>query len=209
MYRRKRSRARMFLRYGRKSIVLAAALVIAITGAVGGTLAWLIDDTDPITNTFTYGDINIELDETDADGDEDPDNNTYEMYPGVTIEKDPRVTVLADSKDSWLFVKLEESENFDEFLVYAIADGWTALDGEEGVYYRTTTESDQDQVFEVLEGNQVKVKESVTKDMLNALNANGENNYPTLTITAYAVQLDSIATAGEAWALVEADAANG
>lgn len=212
MYRRNRIWQTMILRYGKKALVLAAAFAVLITGAVSGTMAWLIDNTDPITNTFTYGDINITLKESDSntDGDNNPNTNSYEMIPGAVIAKDPLVTVLADSKDSWLFVKLDESDNFDDFLEYTIADGWTKLEGEEGVYWRHTTESEDDQEFAVLEGNQVKVKESVTKQQLNALNAGDASNYPTLTITAYAVQYDegieSIATAEDAWALAEADA---
>lgn len=211
MYRRKSFWKTVLLRYGKKSLVLAAAFAVLITGAVSGTLAWLIDNTAPITNTFTYGDINIKLEETDSDGDNDPNNNSYVMMPGAVIAKDPKVTVLAGSKDSWLFVKLDKSENFDDFLEYTMADGWTALAGEEGVYYRQTTENEQAQEFAVIKDNQVKVKESVTKEMLNALNAGETSNYPTLTITAYAVQydetLESINTVEEAWALAEADAA--
>lgn len=211
MYRRNRFWRTVILRYGKKPLVLAAAFAVLITGAVSGTLAWMIDNTNPITNTFTYGDINIKLEETDADHDGDANNNSYEMMPGAIIGKDPKVTVLAGSKDSWLFVKLDASENFDDFLAYTIADGWTALEGETGVYHRQTSESADAQEFAVLKDNQVNVKDGVTKEMLNALNATGETSaYPTLTITAYAVQRDdqieAIDTVEEAWALAKADA---
>lgn len=176
------------------TLILAAALLL--TGVVGGTVAWLIDRTDPVVNTFTYGDINIDLEETPTpDDDDDPDTNEYEMIPGEEITKDPKVTVNTDSKASWLFVKLVKSANFDDFMEYTIADGWTQLKDAQGndvpgVYFREVGEVvSEDVVYEVIKDNKVHVKETVTKEMLNALDPQGTAaTYPTLTVTAYAVQ---------------------
>ena len=190
---------------GSKLVLMLLAVIFVLCGIIGGTVAWLIADTDPVVNTFIYGDINITLEETDADGDGNPDANEYPMVPGNAIEKDPKVTVLANSENAWLFVKLEKSANFDDFMTYEIADGWTALDGVTGVYYRTVDKATSDAEFIVLKDNTVNVKGEVTKEMLNALDANGASNYPTLTVTAYAVQRDSnIATAADAWAKIPA-----
>lgn len=175
-------------------LILVAALLL--TGVVGGTLAWLIDKTEPVVNTFTYGDINIDLEETPTpDDDDNPDTNEYEMIPGEEITKDPKLTVSTDSKASWLFVKLEKSQNFDDFMEYEIADGWFPLADEQGniitgVYFREQIEvTGDDVVLEVIKDNKVRVKETVTKEMLNALDPEGADaTYPTLTVTAYAVQ---------------------
>ncbi len=192
---------------GAKLFVMLLSLTLVLCAIIGGTAAWLITNTDPVVNTFTYGDINIDLTETDTnkDGDGDPNTNLYPMLPGNAIAKDPKVTVFANSEDSWLFVKLEKSVNFDDFMTYEIADGWTALDGVDGVYYRTVDKAETDVEFNVLkpdaDNNTVYVKDTVTKEMLNALDANGASNYPKLTVTAYAVQRDSnINTAVDAWA---------
>lgn len=166
--------------------VIAIALVLCCV--VGGSLAWLVDQTTPVTNTFTVGDINIDLTETTTD---------YKMVPGNTIAKDPTVTVKAGSEASWLFVKVTESANFDDFMTYAIADGWTALAGVDGVYYRQVPATTADTTFAVLKDNTVSVKDTVTKEQLNALTA---DTYPTLTFQAYAVQSDNVATAADAWA---------
>lgn len=188
---------------GSKLVLMLLAVTFVLCGIIGGTVAWLIADTDPVVNTFTYGDINITIEETDADGDGNPDANEYPMVPGNPIEKDPKVTVLANSENAWLFVKLEKSVNFDDFMTYEIASGWTALDGVTGVYYRTVDKSASNAEFIVLKDNTVNVKGEVTKEMLNALDANGASNYPTLTVTAYAVQRDSnITTAADAWAKI-------
>ncbi len=192
-----------------KALLLAGVIALGANAAVGGTLAWLISKTDSAVNTFTYGDINIDLDESDSgDNDGDPTTNTYDMVPGNSITKDPLITVEADSEDCWLFVKLDKSANFDDFMEYAVAEGWTALTGNDGVYYREVTKSDEVQQFYVLEGNQVTVSPDVTKEMLNALDAvEGEETYPTLTVSAYAVQRDAaieaIDTVEEAWALAQ------
>lgn len=187
----------------KKALALSAVAVIALSSTVGGTIAWLITKSDSAVNTFTYGDINIELTETDTDGDGDPNNNTYEMIPGKSFEKDPLVTVLEDSEDCWLFVELNKSDNFDAFMTYAMAEGWTALEGNDGIYYREVAGSEDAQEFGIIADNTVTVSGDVTKAMLNELDTVG---YPTLTVTAYAVQRDGdiedIDTAAEAWALV-------
>ena len=192
---------------GKNLVLLIVSIALILCSVIGGTLAWLVTETKPVVNTFTYGDINITLHETDTnkDGDNDPNTNTYPMIPGHTITKDPKVTFKANSEDAWLFVKLEKSQNFDDFMTYEIADGWTELDTVDGVYYREVSKADTDAMFTVLKGDaenpdgKVTVKGEVTKEMLNALDNN--NNYPTLTVTAYAVQRDSnIATAADAWA---------
>ena len=188
---------------GTKAIVTSIALSLVVFSLIGGTIAWLVAKTAPVVNTFTYGDINITLKETDTDGDGDPNKNQYPMIPGNTIEKDPEVTFKANSENAWLFVKLEKSANFDTFMEYEMADGWLALTGVEGVYYREMAKSDQDVAFAVIKDDKVNVKGSVTKEMLNALDADGKSDYPTLTVTAYAVQRDeNIKTAADAWAKI-------
>ena len=119
------------------------------------------------------------------------------MVPGNKITKDPKVTVKANSEACWLFVKVEKSTNFDEFMTYGIADGWTKLDGVDGVYYREVDSPTDDTVFDVLKDNSVTVKTTVTKEQFNSLTSN-----PTLTFTAYACHKDNVSTATQAWNLV-------
>lgn len=171
----------------KKTLALVLALTLLVAGVVGGTLAWLTDQTAEVKNTFTVGDINIGLTETTTD---------YKMVPGNTIAKDPTVTVKAESEACWLFVKVTESENLDTFITYAIAEGWTKL--QDGVYYREVSASDADQTFPVLAGNAVTVNSDVTKEMLTAKDFAS----PTLTFKAYAVQKDNVASASDAWAKV-------
>ena len=183
-----------------KVVAALVALTLVCCFAIGGTIAWLVTETDPVVNTFTYGDINITLTETDTgDNDNNPNTNKYVMVPGHTITKDPKVTFKANSEDAWVFVKLEKTANFADFMIYEIADGWTALQGVDGVYYREVSKVAQDTEFTVIKDDTVTVKGEVTKEMLNALDANGESDYPKLIVTAYAVQKANINTVAEAW----------
>ena len=197
MYRSKYSRRRRRSAFGIKAFVLSLAVSLMVFSLIGGSIAWLMTETEPVKNVFTYGDIDITLEETTGE--------KYKMTPGKTLAKDPKITVLADSEDCWLFVKIEESavEKLSDYIEYSVADGWTALEGVPGVYYREVDNSAQNLTYSVLTDDQVRVKDSVTKEMLEKLD---DTNYPTLTFTGYAVQrdatIDAIDTAAEAWALV-------
>lgn len=186
----------------KRVIALALGCTVAFGCAVGGTLAWLTDSTDAVTNTFTTSDINITLDEKTGD--------YYKMVPGATLAKDPKVTVEANSEDCWLFVKVTENEGdwstlkgennddidvFDTLIKYNIAAGWTAVPDHAGYYYRTVSaNTTADQTFEILDGQVtvdgvtyngvVTIDDSVTKEMMNAITT----TQPTLTFTAAAIQ---------------------
>ena len=190
----------------KKSLALVLALAMIVVCVVGGTLAWLIATTGSVTNTFTYGDINIKLEETDATVAADGSaTKEFKMIPGYTIAKDPKVTVLADSEKCYLFVKVDKSANFDKFMTYDMAADWIALDGVDGVFYRVVETSTGNQTFSVLANDQVIVKDTVTKADMNALT---EATQPTLTFTAYACQYNSSNgthfDAADAWAKVGA-----
>lgn len=172
----------------KKTLALFLALALVLGGVIGGTMAWLTDKTPGIVNTFTDSDIEITLTETGAEN----NANSYKMVPGYTISKDPKVTVVKGSEKCYLFVKLEKSENFDSFLTYEIAAGWTQLTDAEGknvdgVYYRVVDTTGQGTPISVLKDDKVTVLGSVTKSMMDELR-DGKAEKPTLTVTAYASQ---------------------
>jgi hypothetical protein len=189
----------------KKGLILVLAMVMVVCISISATLAYLFVDTTPVENTFEYGDINITLDESkDLD---------LKMIPGKDITKDPKVTVLKNSEACWLFVMIEKSTNFDNFMEYTVATGWTQGDGTNvpaNVYYREVPAMTANTEFEVLDGNKVHVKEGVLKTALNAFDTdkNGELSegekaaLPKLTFTAYAVQKDNVTSVADAWELV-------
>jgi predicted ribosomally synthesized peptide with SipW-like signal peptide len=186
----------------KKTLITILATVLVCCCAVGGTLAWLMDKTDTVTNTFTVGDIEIELAETTGE--------FYKMIPGNTIAKDPKVSVLAESEACWLFVQVTKSANFDTYLTYGVRNGWNELadDGDGNalttVYYRTVTAEDAkngisyyllEQGTDTYANGYVTVKSDVTAAQLET----AETTQPTLAFTAYAVQKDNVADAAAAW----------
>lgn len=217
-----------------KALILTLSLVLMISATIGGTLAWLMDTDDAVTNTFTQSDIDIELDETTQQA----NNYQFQMIPGFTIAKDPKVTVKGGSEDCFLFVKIDETggnvevdsgtKSFGDFIQYNVITGasndallenetyWKPLgDSNPGVYYCKVKATEDDVEFPVIwydvndndtmdsgEENKVKVNDTVTKEMMDALKAN-TSQYPKLTFTAYAVQLYKSNgvefTAAEAW----------
>ena len=173
--------------------MLALTLVLAAYWAVGGTAAWLAAKSDPIASTFTFGDINITLTETD------PQEQPTKIIPGVDIKKDLKVTVLADSVDCWLFLKVKETGTFvDGKVTYSMDDGWKKGNGiPEGFYYREVRDVTADREFSVLKGDKITVSKELTKEDIQNI-----TTQPTLTFTAYAVQREGIDTAAEAWARI-------
>ena len=171
-----------------RAFIALLALVLVIGCVAGGTVAWLVATSDTVTNTFTYGNIDIALTETTG--------TSYKIIPGTDITKNPKVTVKAGSEACWLFVKVEETGTFvADKVTYAIDKDWTALEGEKGVYYRKVAAVTADTDFSVLEGNKITVKDTLTKGDIKDIAATN----PTLTFTAYAVQQENIPDAATAW----------
>ena len=169
----------------KKIIATVGACALCLGLGVAGTLAWLTDKTESVTNTFTTSNINITLTETTG--------SNYQMIPGFTITKDPKVTVIAGSEDCYLFVKLEKSANYSNYLEdYEIANGWSQLKNGDNdvddVFYREVASDEEKQEFYVLKNNQLTVNTSVTKNMMDNID-NKTTSAPTLTVKAYATQL--------------------
>lgn len=194
----------------KKTLALVLALVLVFGCAVGGTLAWLMDTTGEVTNTFTVGDIDIELKEYELDSEnnrllEGPSNEVtsedeYKIVPGDTQPKDPFVRFTKASEPCWLFVKIEEKNNTvgtKKYVTYSVAGGWAELTGVDGVYYKKLESlTAADTSFSILADNQVSYSNQLTKADLNAVT---DTTKPQLVFTAYAVQLEAADSASAAW----------
>lgn len=91
-----------------KALLTVICAMVLIVVSVFGTTAYLTD-TDTDKNTFTVGNVDIILDETNVDEDKidgkvpDRDKtNDYHLIPGYTYIKDPTVTVKGNSEDSYI-----------------------------------------------------------------------------------------------------------
>ena len=159
-------------------LLTAVAALLLVVMAVGGTIAYLQDVSSTVVNNFEPTKIDVDLTETKA---------TYTMIPGHTIDKDPVVTLKANSVASYVFVKIERSTNlaFNDYMTFAIAEGWIPVEEETDVWYREQAATTTDVSWPVLLNNKVTVKSEVSKTMMDAVT---DANKPSLTITAYAVQ---------------------
>lgn len=100
----------------KKTLLTLACAGALVVGTASATLAYLTSE-DAAVNTFTVGNVEIILDEADVNADgtvvEGADRvkaNAYHLLPGHTYVKDPTVTVLANSEDSFvrMLVKAED-----------------------------------------------------------------------------------------------------
>ena len=180
------------------TVLCAAALVVA---SVLGTMAFLTSK-DKVNNTFTVGNVAITLDEakvTDAgnpvEGADRVKANIYKLIPGHEYTKDPTVHVTANSEDSWVFIKVEDGlaaiEDDTTVADQITGNGWTALDGVAGVYYKEYSSSTAAPDLVVFETFKVKGDADV------AQYANAK-----IDVTAYAIQKDGFTTPAAAWAEV-------
>ena len=199
-----------------KALLLTLCAVLLVAASVMGTMAYLTSR-DAVVNTFSVGSISMSLDEQDVDnstaGENDRDKaNAYHLLPGHTYVKDPIIHIDAASEDAWIFVKVEngisayEAATADGYTSIAdqiTANGWTALDGVTGVYYKEYTKGQNDKDLEVFAEFKV------------ATNADEDDGWANITadthkinVTGYAVQMDRFENnpAG-AWDVVK-DAAN-
>lgn len=215
----------------KKIIVTLLAVVMLIGGTIGGTLAWLSATSGTVTNTFTVGNIWIDLYEHTRDNDgkltttEVKALSDYKIIPGTSEEKDPTVEVLANSENCWVFIQVQELNNVaatddtgattHKYVTWNIdSDVWTKLSESNGVvtYYATTSYTTQntDKTYDVLSDKKVSYGDSLTKAMIDLLYAKDDNGniivntekQPQLNFKAFAVQAEAGTAASAAWAQI-------
>lgn len=141
----------------KKTLTIAIALVLVVALAVGATYAYLMAQTDAVTNTFTAGKAVAQGDlklyehqaEQQADGSYKlsseiaPNGNPYTVMPGVNLPKDPTVEVKEANGPYYLFVEVTKGDGFkgEKAPLSYTVDGskWVALsiDGKEVYAYST------------------------------------------------------------------------
>lgn len=188
----------------KKKLTTVLAIVLVVALSVAGTYAYLTDKTGPVVNTFTVGNVNIDLTETfntDTNNDNKPDAWQAQLIPGKEYKKDPVVTVEPGSEKCYLFVKFEENGNAADYLDYTsllAAPDWTQGDGNKipsNVWYRVVDKNATNNAFHLLDNDTVTIKNNVTNENMEAASK------AQLVYTAYACQFEGM-TAAQAWAEV-------
>lgn len=125
-----------------KALLMSLCAVLLVAASVLGTMAYLTDSKD-VKNTFTVGNVAIKLDEAKVDEngtqvvDKDGNpvarvtENEYKLLPGHTYTKDPTVTVLAPSVES--YVRMKVTFNKASQIIAMCTDPEYAEDGPTGV----------------------------------------------------------------------------
>ena len=128
-----------------KKKILAITLCVSMLAIaiVGGTLAYFTD-THTQTNTFVAGNVGISLDEAKVKLDNDPESNTfgdliadgtnrttetqeYHLFPGMTVTKDPTITVDSDSEEAFIAAKVIITSGEEGDIESLIGSGYMNL----------------------------------------------------------------------------------
>nr|MBR4281088.1 hypothetical protein [Clostridia bacterium] len=96
----------------KRTLLVLSLVAVVMVGSIAGTIAWLTAYTNPVTNTFTVGNITIELAETTG--------TDYKVVPGVTDAKDPKVTVKSGSEKCYVYVLVENNLVIDGTVVATV-----------------------------------------------------------------------------------------
>ena len=179
----------------KKMLTTGLAVALAVLLLIGGgTFAYLQSNSDDVKNSFKTNKVMVDLAETTG--------TDYDIIPGTTEKKDPTVTVDA-TVDAYVYVEVKDATG--GLVDYTVADGWKALPGFDGVYYREVAKADAEQTFGVLKDNKVTYSEALeNSDML------GEDGTlkdgVELTFKAYAIQQNGFDDAVAAYKQVPAEA---
>ena len=179
----------------KKMLTTGLAVALAVLLLIGGgTFAYLQSNSDDVKNSFKTNKVMVDLAETTG--------SDYDIIPGTTEKKDPTVTVDA-TVDAYVYVEVKDATG--GLVDYTVADGWKALPGFDGVYYREVAKADAEQTFGVLKDNKGTYSEALeNSDMLNADGTLKDG--VELTFKAYAIQQKGFDDAVAAYKQVPAEA---
>lgn len=203
-----------------KALLMSLCAVLLVAASVLGTMAYLTDSKD-VKNTFTVGNVAIKLDEAKVNADgtvvtgaDRVKTNSYKLLPGHTYVKDPTVTVLKPSVESYvkMTVTFTKANALDAIFaptganLTSIFGGYDAAtwlykgntkEGDTRTYefwYKTTVDAtDAAQTLKPL-FTSIIVPGTINNDQLKSIDG------MTINVNAYAIQADGFKDAAEAWA---------
>ena len=204
-----------------KALLLTLCAVLLVAASMLGTMAYLTS-TASVENTFTVGSVAIKLDEAKANPDgslvgnaDRVKANSYKLLPGHTYNKDPMVTVLKGSEDSYIkmTVTFSNASALDAIFAPDGANLTTIFNGYDSSNWtykgNTKNAADNTRTYEFWykeavaapDGNvaldalfdSITVPGSITNEQLKTIEG------MTITVNAYAIQADGFANAEAAW----------
>ena len=222
----------------KKTIALLLVLVMVFGISVGGTIAYLTDS-KKVVNTFTVGDVAIKLTEAavTAEGKQDvskdrieadpsastPVGNQYHLIPNGDYYKDPTVTVVKDSEECFVRMKVtitksatwdkvfeELNEGKEDSERIGAANVFTGLSDQWELKDISKNAADDSRTYEFWYKNKV-AKANADTDLpalFTGIHIPGEINNDqldsvkdtTITVVAHAIQAAGFDNAAAAWA---------
>ena len=131
----------------KRFVAILLCVTLVALAAIGATFAYLTDS-KTVKNTFTVGDVKIKLDETNVNAPEGDrvTSNTYNVYPGAVVTKDPivhntgkngayvRAVVTIGDGMNWLGLYNEnvwtapQEAAFNAMINNTLGEGWELVD---------------------------------------------------------------------------------
>lgn len=212
----------------KRFVAILLCVTLVALAAIGATFAYLTD-TKTVNNTFTIGNVAINLDETnvnDPTGDR-VTSNTYNVYPGAVVTKDPivhntgknaayiRATVNVSNWMNLCAAYYPESgfeftkpgyEKSLELLVGTLGEGWSVVGVEAG---DTFTIGQFDAKFILKYDGKLAAGENTTAMFQTVTIPTGIDNASTdsfkeVKVVAQAIQADGFDTWDAAFAAYDA-----
>lgn len=212
------------MKTAKKAMLMTLCAIILVVATVFGTMAYLTS-TDKVENTFTVGNVAIKLDEakvgtdgkalTGADATRVKENS-YKLLPGHVYDKDPTVTVLAGSEESYVRMKVtfNNANELDTIFAPGGADLTSIFNGYDSTNWiakgntKDATANTRTYEFWYKEAvgaptadvaldalfDSITVPSAITKDQLAKL-----VDFK-ITVVAEAIQADGFENADAAWA---------
>ena len=206
----------------KKKLMTVLALVLVVAMSVAGTYAYLTS-TDEVVNTFTVGNVAITLDEAKAnldgtlvDGANRVKANSYKLLPGHTYAKDPTVTVLKGSENSYVKMTVTFSNAAQLDAIFdpngaTLTSIFNGYDSTNWIYkgntedtanntrtyefwYKDTVDALNEAVVLDALFDSITVPGNITNEQLDSIKG------MTITVNAYAIQADGLDTPEAAWA---------
>ncbi len=210
-------------------IALVVIVALLMAGSVLVTFAYLTS-TQTVTNTFTVGKVEITLDEAKVNLKGEPVNaadevveleeaprvaeNSYKLIPGHTYTKDPTVTVVTGSEESYIrmMVTIEKYADLcaaygktvgqlqlSDLIVGEFGEGWTVENKGAGVFECRYAElCDGSKPIPAL-FEKIKIPGEIKNAALDTLDG------MKIVVVAHAIQADGLGTAEQAWAAFDAE----
>lgn len=131
----------------KRFVAILLCVTLVALAAIGATFAYLTDS-KTVKNTFTVGDVKIKLDDTNVNAPEGDrvTSNTYNVYPGAVVTKDPivhntgkngayvRAVVTIEDGMNWLGLYNEnvwtapQEAAFNAMINNTLGEGWELVD---------------------------------------------------------------------------------